>query len=228
MTIKSAKTLFSQDEIGQIEAAIAEVESKTSGEIVPVVATVSGRYDRSEDLFAFLFSLLSLSCCWYAFQGISDSTQAWSSGPALIVSLPIVLLILIVTFFIGIALASHFPILRLPLISKAEMQDEVEKRARESFQQLKIRNTEDATGILIYVSLYEHMVHVVGDDTINSKLNQSDWQAVCDTIIGGFSNKQPAQGLRDGILRGGELLAEHFPVKEGDTNELVDTLHLID
>ena len=37
-----------------IEAAIGEAEQKTAGEIVPVVATASGRYDRGEDLFGLV------------------------------------------------------------------------------------------------------------------------------------------------------------------------------
>jgi len=71
-------------------------------------------------------------------------------------------------------------------------------------------------------------VHVVGDDTINAKLTQDDWQALCDTIIDGFKSGKPEEGMRNGILRCGEMLAQHFPIQAGDTNELSNTLHLID
>lgn len=229
MTImKKATKLFTEEEIRSIEAAIGEVEKKTSAEVVPVVASASGRYDRAEDIFGFLLSLVVLGGIWVWFQGVAPSVEAWSVNPVFTLKLPVVLAILIVTFFVGIALASRFPLLRLPLIAKREMQEEVESCARETFQRLKIRRTENATGILIYVSLYEHMVHVVGDDTINAKLSQDDWQALCDTIISGFKSGKPEEGMRSGILLCGELLAQHFPVKPGDKNELVDTLHLID
>jgi len=114
------------------------------------------------------------------------------------------------------------------LIAKREMTEEVERRARETFQRLRIRDTRNATGILIYVSLYEHMVHVVGDDTISAKLSQDDWEELTGIIIAGFKDGQPAEGIRNGILRGGELLARHFSIEPGDRNELVDKLHLID
>ncbi|HAS53523.1 MAG TPA: hypothetical protein DCS42_05010 [Nitrospiraceae bacterium] len=227
-SMKSATKLFTKKEISSIEAAISEVEKKTSAEVVPVVASASGRYDRAEDLFAFFLSLLALGCIWGWFQGIASSAQAWSGTPAFRLNLLMVLTILIVTFFIGIALASRFPLLRLPLIAKHEMREEVSRRARETFQRLRIRGTKKATGILIYVSLYEHMVHVVGDDTINAKLSQGDWNALCDTIIRGFKSGKPEEGMRNGILRCGELLAQHFPIQPGDRNELFDTLHLID
>ena len=72
------------------------------------------------------------------------------------------------------------------------------------------------------------MVHVVGDDTINAKLSQGDWKALCDTIIRGFKSGKPEEGMRNGILLCGKLLTQHFPVEPGDRNELFDTLHLID
>jgi putative membrane protein len=226
--MKYATKLFTKEEISTIEAAISEVEKKTSAEVVPVVASASGRYDRAEDLFSFLLSLLVLGCTWAWFQGLSPPVEAGSGTTAFRLNLPIVMTILVATFFIGIALASRFPLLRLPLIAKREMREEVERRARETFQRLKIRRTRNATGILIYVSLYEHMVHVVGDDTINAKLSQGDWKALRDTIIHGFKSGKPEEGMRNGILLCGKLLTQHFPVEPGDRNELFDTLHLID
>ncbi len=229
--MKKATQLFTQDEIRTIEAAVTEVEKMTSAEVVPVVATASGRYDRAEDLFAFLLSLLVLGCAWGGFQGIRSSAMEWSGSLAFRLNLPLVLAILIAVFFTGIALASRFPLLRLPLIAKREMREEVERRARETFQRLRIRGTRNATGILIYVSLYEHMVHVVhvvGDDEINTKLSQDDWEALSDIIISGFKDGKPMEGMRNGILRCGELLARHFPIEPGDRNELADKLHLID
>ena len=226
--MKRATRLFTKEEIGAIEAAITEVEKKTAAEVVPVVASVSGRYDRAEDLFGFLLSLLVLGTAWVWCQDIVPAGEAWSGAPALRLNLPIILAILGVTFLIGIAIASHLPFLRLPLIAKREMRQEVERAARESFQRLKIRKTGGGTGLLIYVSLYEHMVHVVGDDAINAKLSQADWQGLCDTILRGFKDGKPATGMRDGILLGGELLATHFPIQPGDANELFDRLHLLD
>ncbi|WP_300674554.1 TPM domain-containing protein [Desulfoluna sp.] len=226
--MKKATKLFTEEEIHTIEAAIGEVEKTTSAEVVPVVASASGRYDRAEDLFAFLLSIVVFGCAWAWFQGMIPSVDTWSGNPVFRLNLPIALVILVGTFFIGMALASRFPLLRLPLIAKREMQEEVESRARETFQRLKIRRTENATGLLIYVSLYEHMVHVVGDETINETLSDSDWQALCDIILLGFKEGKPEEGLCNGIRLSGELLSRHFPVKPGDKNELVDTLHLID
>ena len=225
--MKKATKLFTKDKINLIEATIQEAEKKTSAEIVPVIASSSGRYDRAEDMFAFLLSLLTLGLIWIGLQGSIES-DAWNITSEIKLNLIMVLTILIVTFFIGIALASHFPLLRLPLIAKTEMQEEVESRARETFQRLKIRGTKNANGLLIYVSLYEHMVHVVGDDSINAKLSQDDWNELCNIIIKGFKDSKPEEGMCNGIFQCGELLSEHFPINPDDENELFDQLHLID
>ncbi len=226
--MRHATELFDQEGIAAVEAAIREVEKKTSAEVVPVVATVSGRYDRAEDLFAFLLALLVLGGAWGWLQGLAPATGAWGSGSTLKLGLPAVLAILVAIFLVGMALASHFPLLRLPLIARREMQEEVEGRARETFQRLRVRGTRAGTGVLIYVSLYEHMVHVVGDDAINAKLSEGDWQVLCETIISGFKSGKPVEGMRHGIQRCGELLAHHFPIAPGDRNELPDRLHLLD
>ena len=108
------------------------------------------------------------------------------------------------------------------------MQAEVESRAAEVFQKFRIRKTKGSTGILIYVSLYEHMVRILGDDAISKKLKQEDWQSICDIIINGCKNKQMTQGMIDGIAKAGEMLGEHFPIQEGDVDELANDLITID
>jgi len=225
--MKNSKSLFTQEEINEIEASISAAEQRTSGEVVPVVATVSGRYDRAEDLFAFIFSLIVLAISWFGLQGLSGQFS-WGEEPVLALTLPAVIAILVLAFFVGLALAHYIPGLRLMLISQQEMQEEVERKARESFYQLKLRKTEGATGILIFISLFEHRVHIIGDDAISAKLSQADWQDICDTILTGFKKGNPAEGLTNAIRQSGDLLAGHFPIKEGDENELSDQLHLID
>jgi putative membrane protein len=152
----------------------------------------------------------------------------WSSGPAEGLSLPVVLSIVVVAFIVGAVLATAIPSLRTPFIPKSEMGKEVERRAAEAFHRFRIRNTAGATGVLIYVSLFEHAVRVFGDNAINEKVDQKTWQEICDLVVDGIRKGEPAGGLSAGILRCGEVLARHFPIDPGDKNELVNTLHLID
>ncbi len=224
--MKTAKSLFSAEDKQAVEAAIAEAEKMTAGEIVTVVATVSGRYDRAEDLFGLLFALIALSVAWLLLQG--TTTEAWSATPTHVLGLPAIVGILIGGFVVGAALATHFPMLRLPFIARAEMIEEVERRARETFQRQSVRNTSSGTGVLIYVSLYEHIVKVIGDDGVAAQLSSDSLEKICTLVVDGLRQGRPADGLSQAVKKTGELLAPHLPPTVGDVNEIANQLILID
>ncbi len=226
--MKKASQLFSDTQKTRIEAAVAEAEKTTSGEIIPVVATVSGRYDRAEDLFGLAFALISLVVCWMLFQEVVPVEGQWGNGMTPRLSLPGIVLIIVSGFFGGMILATVCPVLRLFFIAKQEMREEVERSAAEVFYRFRVRETQASTGIMIYISLYEHMVTVLGDSGINEKLPQSAWQDVCVIAVEGMKKGKPADGLIDAIERCGMLLAEHFPIAADDKNELSNELRLIE
>jgi putative membrane protein len=224
--MKTASALFSAEERRKIGAAVSQAEKRTAGEILPVVATVSGRYDRAEDLFGLLLSVITLSVAWILSQGAGGGD--WTTGDSTPFSLVAVIAILLGVFVVGTALAARFPALRLVLIPRREMLEEVERRALEVFQRHRLRTTAGATGVLIYVSLYEHMVRVVGDDAIAAKVSQQDWEEVCAVAVDAMKRGHHAQGLEQAVRLSGELLALNFPIQPGDRNELSNDLVLID
>jgi putative membrane protein len=224
--MKTASTLFNEQQRQFIAAAVTEAEQGTAGEIVPVVATVSGRYDRAEDLFGLLLGLVALVVIWVLFQGTTET--AWAAGHTPTLGLAAVIAIIVAGFLVGATLATRFPVLRLPFIPPREMRHEVERRALEAFQRYRIRTTRGGTGVLIYVSLYEHMVRVVGDDAVTEKISLEDWEGICRLVVDGMKADNAAQGLTLAIRQSGELLARHFPILPDDHNELSNELILID
>jgi putative membrane protein len=224
--MKTASTLFNEQQRQFIAAAVTEAEQGTAGEIVPVVATVSGRYDRAEDLFGLLLGLVALVVIWVLFQGTTET--AWAAGHTPTLGLAAVIAIIVAGFLVGATLATRFPVLRLPFIPPREMRHEVERRALEAFQRYRIRTTRGGTGVLIYVSLYEHMVRVVGDEAVTEKISREDWEDICRLVVDGMKTDNAAQGLTLAIRQSGELLARHFPILPDDHNELSNELILID
>ena len=224
--MKTASTLFNEQQRQFIAAAVTEAEQGTAGEIVPVVATVSGRYDRAEDLFGLLLGLVALVVIWVLFQGTTET--AWAAGHTPTLGLAAVIAIIVAGFLVGATLATRFPVLRLPFIPPREMRHEVERRALEAFQRYRIRTTRGGTGVLIYVSLYEHMVRVVGDEAVTEKISREDWEGICRLVVDGMKADNAAQGLTLAIRQSGELLARHFPILPDDHNELSNELILID
>lgn len=226
--MKPANQFFSEDERKAIAAAVTEAERRTSGEIVPVVATSSGRYDRAEDLFGVVIALLALALAWILFQDIRPVAGDWASGQRLALGLLPLLLIVAGGFVVGTVAATLMPVLALPFVSGKEKREEVERGAAEAFHRFRVRKTAGGTGILLYVSLRERMVRVWGDDAISEKVDQAEWDAVRDLVITGIRDGRGGEGVSQGILKCGELLGRHFPLEPGDVNEIGNELRVID
>ncbi len=226
--MSKAGRLFSSAERKRINKAITEAEKMTSGEIVPVVATASGRYDRAEDLFGLVVAVVGVALAWMLIQDVQPAGDDWESGQMIRLGWLPIAVITIVGFIAGAVAATLFPVLKLPFVSKGEISEEVERSASEAFHRFRLRGTAGATGVLIYISLFEHKVRILGDMTISERLGQKDWDEICRLVVEGVRAGQHTDGLCDGIAKAGELLAEHFPSKAGDGSGLVNELQFMD
>ncbi|MHC4547132.1 MAG: TPM domain-containing protein [Planctomycetota bacterium] len=226
--MQRAGDMFDAGQRERISRAVAVAERGTAGEIVPVVATASGRYDRAEDLCGLTVALLALIAVWLGFQEVRTEERGWAPSLVPAVGLVTVLLVVAIGFVLGAALAGRLPLLRRAFLREREMREEVERAAAAAFQQFRVRRTAAATGIVLYVSLYERMVRVVGDDAIAAKLGRADWEGVRDRVLAGLREGQAAEGLVAGIEAAGELLRRHFPVAADDEDELHNELRILD
>ena len=224
-----ASRVFSSEEKQKINAAVAQAEKHTSGEIVPVVATASGDYDRAEDLVGLWVAAIGLMLLWWSLLPSSPSGD-WIQPSAQVSwkELLLALAVLVLGFLLGATLASYLGWLRRLFTTRSQMRLYVESSAGKIFFEQNLRATRARTGILIYVSLFERMVSVTGDQTISEKLTQNDWQQVCDLILDGIKKGNLTEGLIVGIRRCGEILAQTFPSQAEDQNELPNDLRIID
>jgi putative membrane protein len=224
--MKKVSQLFPEDDRKRIAEAIEKAEKKTSAEIVTVVATASGRYDRAEDIVGFLSALVAVAVGWLACPAF-HSESAWGTGPSISGLLP-VLILMVAGFVAGSALASRLPVLRLPFIPKKELDEEVQRAAEAAFMSSRIRKTAGGTGILLFVSFYEHRVVVLPDDTILEKLPNQDWEKLCGAIVSGIKANRPTEALEEAVASCGEILGEIMPRQDDDEDELSNELILID
>ncbi|NLF25921.1 MAG: hypothetical protein GX589_09735 [Deltaproteobacteria bacterium] len=223
-----AETFLSAQEREEVRSALAEAELRTCGEIVPVIASASGRYDRAEDFFGLLSGLIMMTLVWIFFHDASPQVGDWSWSARFMAGLTPLIVSVLLGFILGSALATRIPVLRLPFVPKREMEEEVERRAAECFYRFEIGNTLHSTGVLIYISLYERMVVVKGDSAINAKLSQTEWNQVCGAVIAGIGKGKPADALISGIRKAGDLLALHFPCVGENENELPNEVRTIE
>ena len=95
-------------------------------------------------------------------------------------------------------------------------------RAKEVFQKLKMGNTKEENGVLIYVAVNDRKFAIYGDRGIDKAVPDDFWDATRDAIQAQFKKNDFKQGIIDGILMAGKELQTHFPWQQGDTNELSD------
>ncbi|WP_431136983.1 TPM domain-containing protein [Psychroserpens mesophilus] len=93
-------------------------------------------------------------------------------------------------------------------------------RAMEVFHYLKMDNTKQQNGVLIYVAVEDKTFVIYGDKGINDVVPKGFWDSTKDVIQSHFKHGNFKQGLIEGVLKAGEQLKQHFPWIHGDINEL--------
>ncbi|GAB5476385.1 MAG: TPM domain-containing protein [Maribacter sp.] len=94
------------------------------------------------------------------------------------------------------------------------------ERAKEVFHLLKMDNTKDENGVLLYVAVNDRKFVIYGDRGIDKAVPQDFWNTTKDIIQEHFHQGNFKQGIIAGILNAGKELEAHFPWQHGDLNEL--------
>ncbi|MGH2855525.1 MAG: TPM domain-containing protein [Solirubrobacteraceae bacterium] len=94
------------------------------------------------------------------------------------------------------------------------------RRALQVFGQLGVWDTAHNNGVLIYLLLADHVVEIVADRGIASRVPQSEWDAVCREMERHYAAGRFSEGSVAGVRGVGRLLSRHFPGGRGDANEL--------
>lgn len=225
--MQQATNLFNNQQRQQIEQAVVDAESKTSCEIVPVVATASGRYDRAEDIIGLWLAVMAAIAIWLLFPRPVNETGSWGGMPE-IVGVLILIASMIVAFMLGAVAGSKIGWLRRLFTPQEQLRDEVSARARELFFDKRVHHTSGATGLLIYVSLFEHIAVVLGDQQIQDKLGQQAIDSLCEELTLQLQSGDATGAICSTISAAGELLSAYLPREDEDVNELEDALVLID
>jgi putative membrane protein len=203
--MRNAETFLTQAEQDELVRCVQAAEATTSGEIVPVVASMSYDYPRAGLIGSLVLGALGAVALTLAL-GREDM---W------------VFLALFLALFFGFSrLFDAFPALKRPFLSKREMREEVAEAAFTAFHAHGLHDTRDKTGIILYVSVFERSVQILADKGINDLVNPLAWEEVVGMVTDGIRAGNPGQALCAGVTRCGEMLSERFPIKDDDTDEL--------
>lgn len=96
------------------------------------------------------------------------------------------------------------------------------QRATEVFSNLKVWDTEDNSGVLIYILLADNEVHIIADRGINQQISQQQWQKVAEDMQLAFSAGDFRTGSMSGISHLSQFLQTYFPANTDNPNQLSD------
>jgi uncharacterized membrane protein len=100
-------------------------------------------------------------------------------------------------------------------------------RAVEVFSLLRMWDTAENNGVLLYILLAERHIEIVADRGFTDRVTAADWQAICTDMQSAFSAGHFEAGALAGLGRISEHACRHFPARGGDRNELPDSTALL-
>ena len=96
------------------------------------------------------------------------------------------------------------------------------QRALDVFSRLRVWDTEENSGVLIYVQLVDRDIEIVADRGISAKVGQAQWDAICHRMEEAFRARRFEAGVLEGIAEITTLLTTHFPARRENPDELPD------
>ena len=94
------------------------------------------------------------------------------------------------------------------------------KRAIEVFNKLKMHETKERNGVLIYLAFNDRKLAILGDEGIDKKVANDFWDSTKEQLILDFKNNQFIPGIIKSINEVGVRLKEYFPHQADDIDEL--------
>ena len=201
-------TFLTESDKQRLRAVIHDAESKTSGEIVTVIAPTSGSYYYYPTLWAALAAIVSpLLLAWLSL----------SYAPLGIVELQLLV-------FALLTLLLRRPFIKMYLVPRSVQRDYCARRAREQFLAQNMHTTRERTGVLLYVSVAERHVELLADAGIHARVPEGTWNTIVDGLTAEVKAGRIGEGFVAAVQAIGGHLATHFPRPVDDRNELPDRL----
>ena len=221
-------TKLTQEDSDRVSAAVADAERKTSGEIIPVVVSRAGAYPEAALLLTLAVTVLLVTVSWAIFQRTSLIDQGWDDAVRIHYNLAWIVATIVLAFLASFLLIRFEPRALLPLLQDDHKSEAANRAAAEAFYRFRLTRTRARTAVLICVCLFERRVVVLGDEAINERLEQEDWDNVRDGVLQGIADNDLVEGLLNAVARAGELLARNFPADHDNPDEVTNELRVLD
>jgi putative membrane protein len=223
---------FTTDDHARIAEAIRTAEDQTAGEIFCVIArSVSSYQDVGLAWAAAAALILPLILVPLGFDplwlpGLADTWEAahLAARDEIIARSIGVYAVVQAATFLAVYLLSRIPGLKRWMTPRAVRRHRTRQAATRQFLAHGLHLTEQRTGVLIFACLADHQVEVIADEGVYAKVSSEVWGDAVAALTAGLASGQPVEGFTQAIALSGAVLAEHFPPRPDDVNELPDRL----
>jgi putative membrane protein len=122
-------------------------------------------------------------------------------------------------------LLAAVPAVRRWLVGAETMDLRVRRRAAVAFLEEELFATRERTGILLFLSLFEHRVVVMGDSGINRRVAAGEWDGIVKIVVDGIHAGRPGLAVAAAVKECGALLERHgVAPRADDRDELANVL----
>jgi putative membrane protein len=206
-----AKNFLTKAEQERVTAAVREAERTTSGEIVPMIVSRSHEYPMAATIGSLFLSIPA------------SLILAGLIGPWIWLgrdNMWLFLALCLVSFTACHVLIKRSGRLTRFFLDRHEADREIQEGAIAAFYAEKLHKTAGENGILLYVSVLEQKVWILADAGINKKIDPGQWDNIVEGLTAGIKAGRRCQALCEAIHGTGQILAMHFPLEQGDRDEL--------
>lgn len=96
------------------------------------------------------------------------------------------------------------------------------QRAEQIFSALRVWDTAENSGVLVYLQVAEHRIEIVADRGIAAKVPEAEWSTLCAEFADNIHRMDPDQAVLDCLAKINGLLITHFPADGDNPQELSD------
>lgn len=219
----------------RINAAIAQAETTTCGEITCVIKKSALDYPETPLMWAagiaFILPLILLAAGIWPHDWLGPvltQVLGWNApgvaGELMSAEAIIFYALMQLILFASVYLIVSVPKVRLALTPRYIKRRRAHKKAMDQFMARGLHLTAGRTGVMIFCALEEHFVDVIADEGIYSKVDKAVWAETVATLITHIKKDDLTGGFEAAVVRCGEVLSAHFPPEAVNLNELPDVL----
>jgi putative membrane protein len=198
------------EDAAKIEAAVRAAQSRSTGQIVCVLARASANYEIMPLIWS---ALIALAAPW----PLLILTHV--SGERIFIAQ--------LAIFGGVFGALSLPALRLLLTPARLRRSNAHRAALEQFVIRGVARCAARNGVLIFVSLAEHYARIVVDDGAAEAIPQVQWKAIVDRLTREVRDGQTVDALTTAAASCGDLLADRFPANESASSPIFQRFHIV-